>query len=139
MGLQTGRDLALHIRNGHGPPALVPLLGILTRRFHFEARATEVTQPDSAGGWRELVAGAGVRGLTVTAAGVLRNGEADRLIRDAFADQRLCPWQVTAPGLGDFAGDFLISQMIYLGTQDGEAQWEMTLLSAGPLSFTPQP
>lgn len=137
MGMQKGRDFVLLVGDGAPVETFFSLAGVATRRFHFEARPAEVTDAASSGRWRELAGGAGVRGMTVTATGVMRNGPADALVRYVFANQTLRNWQMIAPGLGSFAGRFLITGMAYLGTQDGEAQWEMTLVSGGPLSFTP--
>ena len=75
--------------------------------------------------------------MTVTAQGTLRSLAADQALRAAFAGQSPIDCQVTAPGLGVFAGPFLAEAIDYVGDDEGEATWSLTLASAGALSFTP--
>jgi predicted secreted protein len=48
-------------------------------------------------------------------------------------------FEIVAPGLGVFAGRFLIANLDYAGDWDGEATISLALASAGALSFTAEP
>jgi len=137
MPLQIARDLTLSLGDGGQPETFTPLTGLTARRFSLTAKLVETTDLASPSGWRELASGAGVRGMTVTAQGALRSLAADRALRAAFAGQSQISCRVTAPGLGVFAGPFLAEEISYLGDDEGEATWSLTLASAGALSFTP--
>jgi TP901-1 family phage major tail protein len=137
MPLQISRDLALSIGDGGRPETFTRLTGLTARRFRLTAKLIETTDLASPSGWRELASGAGARGMTVTAQGALRSLAADQALRAAFAGQSPIHCLVTAPGLGVFAGPFLAEEIDYIGDDDGEATWSLTLASAGALSFTP--
>ena len=135
MGLQNGRDLILQVGDGGTPESFATLAGLEERRFRFSAAGLDVTDTASPGRWRQL-GGGGVRSLTVTGQGSLHNLVADQRLRDAFLAQSLVNWQVTAPGLFTCTGPFLVTELAYLGREEAEAGWEVTLASAGALSLT---
>jgi predicted secreted protein len=58
------------------------------------------------------------------------------VVRDAFLGQTSVNWRVTAPGLFVCSGPFLVTGLDYLGVEEGEAEWAVTLASAGALGFT---
>ncbi len=135
MGLQNGRDLILRVGDGGTPEGFATLAGLAERSFRFTAAGRDVTDTSSPGRWRQL-GGGGVRSLTVTGQGSLHNLVADQRLRDAFLAQSRVNWQVTAPGLFVCTGPFLVTELAYLGREDGEAGWQVTLVSAGALSLT---
>ncbi len=137
MPLQISRDLTVSLGDSGQPETFTPLTGLTARRFSLTATLVETTDMASPSGWRELARGAGVRRMTVTAQGTLRSLAADQALRAAFAGQSPIDCQVTAPGLGVFAGPFLAEAIDYVGDDEGEATWSLTLASAGALSFTP--
>ena len=135
MGLQRGRDRVLQVGDGGSPESFATLAGLEERSFRFTAREGDVTDTASPGRWRQL-AGGGVRSLTITGRGSLYALPADLRLRDGFLAQGLVNWQVTAPGLFVCVGPFLATELDYLGLEEGEAAWRVTLASAGALSFT---
>ena len=60
MAAQSGKDLLLKIETD--PDTFLTVAGLRARTVSLNARAVDVTDADSAGRWRELLAGAGVRG-----------------------------------------------------------------------------
>ncbi|MBN7809123.1 phage major tail protein, TP901-1 family, partial [Agrobacterium rosae] len=58
MVAQKGKDLLLKIDNGG---AFVTVAGLRTKRLAFNAESVDVTDAESAGRWRELLAGAGIQ------------------------------------------------------------------------------
>lgn len=59
MAAQKGKDLLLKLGDGAG--GFVTVAGMRSRQLAFNAETVDVTNADSAGRWRELLAGAGVR------------------------------------------------------------------------------
>ncbi len=134
MGAQKGKDLLVKIGDGAG--GFTTLAGLRTRTLSLNSKTVDVTDADSAGRWRELLDGAGVRQMTVSGAGVFRTAAADAAMRQAFFDGAAKPFRLVAPGFGTFDGPFLVAALEYAGTHDGEATYAVTLASAGALTFT---
>ena len=136
MAAQKGKDLLLKIGDGAAPEAFTTVAGLRARTFSLNAKSVDVTDGDSAGRWRELLEGAGVRQCSVSGAGVFKNAAADALIRQSFFDQSARGWQLVLPGFGVISGPFLVAALEYAGQFDGEATFALTLASAGALAFT---
>ena len=120
MAVQSGKDLLLKVD--------------LTGDGQFET--VDVTSLESAGGWRELLAGAGVRSAQVSGAGVFRDAGTDARARQVFFDGEMPEFQVIIPAFGVVEGPFQITSIEYAGSFNDEATYELTLASAGALSFT---
>jgi len=131
MAVQKGRDMLLKISGGE---SFVTVAGLRARTVSLNAKTVDVTDSGS-GGWRELLAGAGVRSLSVSGSGVFRDAASDALMREAFFAQSQADWQVIVPDFGVFEGPFLIAALEYAGQHDGEASFALTLASAGEVGF----
>ena len=134
MAAQKGKDLLLKIDDGSG--AFVTGAGLRTQRFALNADPVDVTNQESAGRWRELLAGAGVRRASVAGSGVFKDGASDALMRQTFFDGLIRNWQIVAPSFGVIQGAFQISSLDYRGEHSGEVTFELSLESAGALTFT---
>ena len=95
-----------------------------------------MTSLDSAGGWRELLAGAGVRSASISGSGVFRDAATDERARQIFFAGEVPQFQVVIPDFGVVQGPFQITSIEYAGSHNGEASYELTLASAGALTFT---
>ena len=134
MAAQKGKDLLLKIEDT--PGAFTAVAGLRARQIAFNAEPVDVTHAESAGRWRELMAGAGVRRATVSGAGLFRNEAADALVRRTFFDDALRTWQVIIPGFGTVQGPFHVTSLDYRGEHDGAVTFDISLQSAGALAFT---
>ena len=94
-----------------------------------------MTSLESSGGWRELLAGAGVKTASISGSGIFRDASVDERMRQVFFDGETPGFQVVIPDFGVVEGPFQISSIEYAGTFDGEATYEMSLASAGALTF----
>ena len=135
MAAQRGRDVLLRIGDGGNPEAFTAVAGLRARTISLNAKTVDATDGDSAGRWRELLAGAGVRSAAVSGAGVFRDAAADALIREAFFAQAARTWRLTVPDFGVLEGPFLVSSLEYAGEHEGEATFALSLASAGAVSF----
>ncbi|CAN1521681.1 COG5437 Predicted secreted protein [Caulobacteraceae bacterium] len=135
MAAQRGKDILLKISDGGDPPVFVTVAGLRARTISLNARSVDATDSDSAGRWRELLAGAGVRQASVSGAGVFRDAASDAIVREVFFDQAARPWRLIIPDFGVLEGPFLVAALEYAGDHDGEVTWAMTLASAGELTF----
>ena len=134
MTAQKGKDLLIKIDDGAG--GFVTVAGLRTRQLAFNAEAVDVTNAESAGRWRELLAGAGVRRAAVTGAGVFKDEASDARLRQVFFDGEIRTYQVIVPDLGRIEGPFQIAALEYRGDHAGEVTFEMAFESAGALTFT---
>ena len=132
MAAQKGKDLLLKIEDDG---AFATVAGLRTRRFTLNAEAVDITHAESAGRWRELLAGAGVRRASISGAGVFKDAASDAAIRLAFFDGQIRNWQVIVPDFGTIAGLFQISSLDYRGDHAGEVTFDLSLESAGALTF----
>lgn len=133
MAVQNGRDILLKIGGAGG--AFVTVAGLRARTIALNARTVDATDGDSAGRWRELLAGAGVKSAAVSGQGIFRDAEADALIRDAFFSQAARTWRLIVPDFGQLEGPFLVSALEYAGEHEGEATFAISLASAGEITF----
>lgn len=134
MAAQKGKDLLLKIDDGTG--TFITVAGLRTQRFALNADPVDITNQESAGRWRELLGGAGVRRASVAGSGVFKDGASDSLIRQTFFDGLIRNWQIVAPSFGIIQGAFQISSLDYRGEHSGEVTVELSLESAGLLTFT---
>ena len=132
MGAQKGKDLLLKVEDGAG---FVTVAGLRARRLAFNAQSVDVTDSESAGRWRELLEGAGVRRAGLTGSGLFKDAASDALVRAAFFAGSILTYQVVIPDFGTVEGPFQITALEYAGSYDGEATYEVTLASAGALNF----
>lgn len=132
MPAQKGKDLLLKIDDGTG---FVTVAGLRTKTLAFNAQSVDVTHAESAGRWRELLSGAGVRRASLSASGIFKDAASDALVRQTFFDSAAPDCQIVIPDFGTIEGPFQIGALEFAGTHDGEVTFEISLESAGELSF----
>jgi phage major tail protein, TP901-1 family len=134
MAAQRGKDILLKLDDGTG--TFLSVAGLRTRKFALNAEAVDVTHSESAGRWRELLDGAGVRRASVTGAGIFCDAQSDALVRQVFFDGLVRSWLLVLPDFGTIAGPFQVTALEYRGEHAGEMTFDLTLESAGALAFT---
>lgn len=132
---QRGRDLLLKVDTSGSATNFQTVAGLRTKSFAFGAETVDVTHADSSGQWRELLAGAGTKRARVSGAGVFRDEASDETVRGLAFAGTIRDWQVVVPDFGTIQGKFLVTALEYGGGHDKEATFEITLESAGALTF----
>ncbi len=135
MAVQSGKDLLIKV-DLVGDGQFATVAGLRATRISFNAETVDVTSLDSVGGWRELLAGAGIKSASISGAGVFRDANTDERARQIFFDAEVPSFQVVIPSFGIVQGKFQITAIEYSGTYNGEATYDMSLASAGALTFT---
>ncbi|PSJ61341.1 phage major tail protein, TP901-1 family [Pseudaminobacter soli (ex Li et al. 2025)] len=138
MVAQKGKDLLLKL-DSTGSGNFITVAGLRSKRIAFNSETVDVTDADSAGRWRELLAGAGIQRASISGSGIFKDQQSDAEIRSRFFAGEISSWQLSVPDFGVVQGAFQISSLEYTGTHDGEVTFEMALESAGPISFTVAP
>ncbi len=134
MAAQKGKDLLLKI-DADGLGAFQTVAGLRSRTLAFNAEPVDVTHQESAGQWRELLAGAGAKTARITGAGIFKDATSDEIIRGVFFNGVIRDWQVIVPDFGVVQGPFQIAAFELTGRHDGEVSFELSLESAGELTF----
>ena len=136
MTVQKGKDLLIKL-DLTGTGQFETIAGLRATRITFNAETVDVTSLESAGGWRELLGGAGVKSAGISGSGVFRDEGTDERARQIFFDGQVPDFQVIIPDFGIVQGKFMITSSEYAGAHDGEATYELAMASAGQLSFNP--
>lgn len=134
MAAQKGKDLLLKI-DADGAGSFVTVAGLRSRTLAFNAESVDVTHQESAGQWRELLAGAGVRSARITGSGIFNDAASDETLRSVFFAGTIRDWQVVIPDFGTVEGPFQIVALELTGRHDAEVDFELGLESAGELTF----
>lgn len=134
MSAQRGRDFLVKAKTESGD--YVTLAGLRSKRLKLGAQTVDVTHSESIGAWRELLPGAGIRSAEISGTGIFTSATSDVMARQALFDQSELELQIILPGFGQISGPFLISELSYAGTYNGEAQFELTFVSSGAPQFT---
>lgn len=132
MAAQKGKDLLVKIADGGG---FATVAGLRARQISFNAEPVDVTHADSAGRWRELLAGAGMRRASIAGSGVFRDAQSDALMRALFFDGGIGDFEIVIPDFGVITGAFQIVALEYRGDHAAEVTFDMALESAGALTF----
>jgi TP901-1 family phage major tail protein len=132
MAAQKGKDLLVKIADGAG---FTTVAGLRARRLSFNAETVDVTHAESAGRWRELLDGAGIKRAAVAGRGLFKDASSDALMRQTFFDGAVKSFQIVIPDFGTVTGAFQIASLEFAGEHDGEVTFELALESAGELTF----
>ncbi|MGH1356064.1 MAG: phage major tail protein, TP901-1 family [Thalassovita sp.] len=134
MAAQNGKDLLIKV-DLTGDGSFETIAGLRATRVSFNAESVDVTSLESQGGWRELLGGAGVKSASISGSGVFKDANTDERARQIFFDGETPDFQVVIPDFGIVEGAFQISGIEYSGSHNGEATYEMSMASAGVLTF----
>jgi TP901-1 family phage major tail protein len=135
MAAQKGRDLLLKV-DATGGGSYQTVAGLRASTLSFNAETVDATSQDSVGAWRELLAGAGLKSAALRGQGIFKDAVSDATVRGYFFAGTLVNWQAIIPDFGIVQGLFQITALEFAGRHDGEVTFELSLDSAGPLTFT---
>jgi TP901-1 family phage major tail protein len=131
---QKGKDVLIKL-DEDGMGSFATVAGLRTKRLAFNSETVDITDADSAGRWRELLAGSGVQRASLGGSGIFKDAASDARMRTAFFGGEIIDWQLVIPDFGTVEGPFQITALEYSGNHDGEVAFELALESAGALTF----
>src|SRR5947208_13865045 len=117
MAAQKGKDLLLKVYDGS---SYTTVAGLRANRLSFNAESVDVTHAESAGRWRELLDGAGIKRAAVAGRGLFKDAGSDALMRTTFFDGAAKTFQVVIPDFGTVEGPFQITSREFAGQHDGQ-------------------
>ena len=133
MTAQKGSAFLLKIGDGATPPAYRTVAGLRTTQMSINGDAIVVTHKES-GGWRELLSGAGVRSVSVSASGIFLGSEAESAIRANALAGLVDAYELSFEDGAKLRGRFLVQRLDYSGDFNGERNYAVTLESSGPVT-----
>lgn len=132
MAAEKGNAFLLKISDGAVPPGFVTVAGLRTTQLSMNGEAVVVTTKDS-GGWRALLSGAGVRSVSVSAAGVFTGSAAEARVKANVLSGALDDYRLSFESGEAMTGKFLVTRLDYAGDFNGERNYTLSLESSGPV------
>ena len=96
MTAQKGKDLLLKV-DSDGEGDFTTVAGLRARTLAFNAATVDITDQESAGRWRELLEGAGLKTARITGSGIFKDAASDETLRAYFFAGTVRDWQVIVP------------------------------------------
>lgn len=134
MSAQSGRDMLLKLDQS-GSGSFITVAGLRSKKMTFNAASIDTTDAESAGRWRELLSGGGIKRASLAGSGVFKDAASDTRVRALFFDGTIRDWQLVIPDFGTVEGPFQIIALEYGADHTGEVTFELAMESAGALNF----
>ncbi|GLT02994.1 tail protein [Sphingobium jiangsuense] len=123
----------MKVGNGDAPVTYATVAGLRTTQLQVSGEAVNVTSKDS-GGWRELLSGAGVRSVSVSAAGIFTGSGGETRLRNHALAGTIDDYELSFESGERMHGRFLVTRLEYAGDYNGERNYTISLESSGPVT-----
>ena len=133
MTAQKGSAFLLKISDGASPAVYQTVAGLRTTQMSIASDAVVITSKDSVG-WRELLSGAGVRSVSVSAAGIFLGSAAEAQVRANAMSGTIDDYELSFEGGEKLHGQFLVQKLDYSGDFNGERNYTLQLESTGAVA-----
>jgi TP901-1 family phage major tail protein len=133
MSAQKGSAFLLKISDGADPVAYQTVAGLRTTQMSVAGDAVVITNKAS-GGWRELLSGAGVRSVSVSAAGIFLGSAAEARVRANAMSGSIDDYELSFEDGERLRGRFLVQRLDYAGDYNGERNYTLQLESSGEVA-----
>ncbi|OWK28913.1 phage major tail protein, TP901-1 family [Sphingomonas mucosissima] len=130
MAVEKGSAFLLKVGDGAAVPAFATVAGMRTTQLSINGEAVVVTHKGS-GGWRELLSGAGVRSVSVSAAGVFTGSAAETRVKTNALAGVIDDYRLSFESGDTLTGRFLVTRLDYAGDFNGERSYTVSLESSG--------
>jgi TP901-1 family phage major tail protein len=132
MPAQKGSAFLLKISDGATPAVYRTVAGLRTTQLSITGDTVVITSKES-GGWRELLSGAGIRTVSVSAAGIFLGSAAEAQVRANAMTGTIDDYELSFEGGEKLRGKFLVQRLDYAGDFNGERNYTLALESSGPV------
>jgi len=130
MTAQKGSAFLLKISNGASPAVYQTVAGLRTTQMSITGEPVVISSKDS-GGWREMLSTAGMRQVSVSAAGIFLGSAAEAQVRANALAGAVDAYELSFEGGEKLRGRFLIQRLDYAGDFNGERNYTLQLESSG--------
>ncbi|UUL82113.1 phage major tail protein, TP901-1 family [Sphingomonas qomolangmaensis] len=132
MAAERGSAFLLKVGDGAVPVGFATVAGLRTTQLSINGEAVAITSKDS-GGWRELLSGAGVRSVSVSAAGIFTGSAAEVRVKGNALAGVIDQYRLSFESGETMTGRFLVTRLDYAGDVNGERSYTLSLESSGPV------
>ncbi len=135
MALIKAENLKLKLGDGATPETFIWLGEARSVSISYSGTpvsATHLATPDN---WQQLLPGAGLATLRLSASGALHNEAIMNDLQTVFIAREARNWQVEQGSLSTLQGPFLITRLDLAGPYGREMTFSIGLASAGNLQF----
>lgn len=139
MPEQLGRLLLIRIGDGGSPSETFSnLCGLKTRNFNLSANEVDTTYPpcENPGGKVQRTTRPGIVNRTFSGSGTFVSGATQAILMSHVNDATVFNAEVIVPGLGEYAGPWMVSDFQFDGDMEDDMQFSATFSASGPLEFT---
>ncbi|SFR98025.1 phage tail tube protein [Sphingomonas jatrophae] len=133
MAIEKGSAFLLKVGDGGTVPVFSTVAGMRTTQLSINGEAVVVTNKGS-GGWRELLSGAGVRSVSVSAAGVFTGSAAEARVKANALAGTIDDYRLSFESGETMTGRFLVTRLDYAGDFNGERSYTLALESSGAVA-----
>lgn len=133
MAAERGSAFLLKIGDGAVSPSYATVAGLKTTQLSVNGDAVAITNKGS-GGWRELLADAGVRSVSVAASGIFTGSAAETQVRGLALSGGIEAYELSFESGERMRGDFLVTRLEYAGDFNGERNYTLALESSGAVT-----
>ena len=133
MTAERGSAFLLKIGDGAATPTYATVAGLKTTQLSVNGDAVAITNKGS-GGWRELLADAGVRSVSVAASGIFTGSAAETQVRGLALTGGIESYELSFESGERMRGSFLVTRLEYAGDFNGERNYTLALESSGAVS-----
>jgi TP901-1 family phage major tail protein len=130
MPAEKGSAFLLKVGDGASVPAYTTVAGLRTTQLSINGDPVVITHKGS-GGWRDLLSGAGVRSVSVSAAGVFTGSAAELKIKNNALAGQIDDYELSFEGGERMQGKFLVTRLDYAGDFNGERSYTLAMESSG--------
>jgi TP901-1 family phage major tail protein len=130
MTAETGAAFLLKIGDGNTPPNFTTVAGLRTTQMSIKGQTVDITNKDS-GGWRALLTGAGVRSVSIAAAGIFMGSAQEARVQSNALSGSLDMYQLVFQSGHTVTGQFLVAKLDTSGDYQNERSYTMALESSG--------
>jgi TP901-1 family phage major tail protein len=129
MAIERGSAFLLKLVEDGGAATVA---GLRTTQLAISAEQVAVTNKGS-GGWRELLAAAGTRSVSVSGAGVFTGSAAEGRVKAQALGGGIAEFELCFEGGDRLRGQFQVTRLEYAGDFNGERTYTLALESSGPV------
>lgn len=139
MAKFKGLDFILEVNTGALlEPVWTKICGLTQTGLTINAESVDVTD-NCSDGWREMLEGAGIRSVSISASGNATDNAGQLFMTQAILDDEFIQARIKR-GYGDqFAGMWHIPSNGFSAAHNGAETYEVTLESAGEITYTAAP
>lgn len=127
--------MLLKVGDGADPEVFTTIGGLRTNSITHSNQTVDTTNKDS-GAWRELLAGAGTRSVSLSGSGVFTDSIAEETVRGHAMSNVINNYEMTFGNGDSMTGPFQIASYQRAGSYNGEETYALTLVSSGAITFT---